>query len=341
MKLKNEEIKRIHISFSAGETSAWMTYYLLRVKYKCQYNEELNLHVGFDEDTQEQVHVIVTFANTSQENEETLVFAKKCDDYFEFHTVWLECVARFKIGGVIMNVIDRIEEALNTNWIGARLGTRHRVVDFQTANRDGLVYESVIARYGIPNNANAICTRELKLRPMTSYLRSVKWKANSYYSAIGLRIDEFDRVNDDHKKLKLFYPAISMRPMTKPQINSFWALQPFRLMLKGYQGNCKWCFKKHDPKLWQLAKESPEIFDFPMAMEHKYGNYITPDRQREMIKKGNIVPDETERNYTFFRKNRSVKDILEESKDSTKQIIDDSEIYETESCEIYSNCGDR
>jgi hypothetical protein len=43
----------------------------------------------------------------------------------------------------------------------------------------------------------------------------------------------------------------------------------------------------------------------------------------------------------FFRNNRSAKDILEESKDSTKQVVDDSEIYETESCEIYSNCGDK
>lgn len=78
-----------------------------------------------------------------------------------------------------------------------------------------------------------------------------------------------------------------------------------------------------------------------MKMEEKYGNYITPDRQREMIKKGKEVPVENERNYTFFRNNRSAKDILEESKDSTKQVVDDSEIYETESCEIYSNCGDK
>lgn len=340
MKLSNKNIKKVHISFSAGETSAWMTYYLLRVKYKCTWDEQLQLHIGFDEDTQQKVYVIVTFANTGQENEETLVFAKKCDDNFGFHTVWLECITRFKVDGVIMNVIDNIDKALNTNWFGSRLGTRHRVVNFETADRSGIVYESIIARYGIPNNANSLCTRELKLRPMTSYLRSVKWRASSYYSAIGLRIDEFDRINDKHKELKLFYPAISMRPMTKPQINSFWALQPFRLMLKGYQGNCKWCFKKHDNKLWQIAKEDPSIFDFPINMEEKYGNYITPDRQREIIKKGKEIPLENERGYTFFRKNRSAKDILDESKDSSKQIVDDSEIYETESCEIYSNCGD-
>ena len=176
---------------------------------------------------------------------------------------------------------------------------------------------------------------------MTSYLRSIKWKRNSYYSAIGIRIDEIDRVNSNREELKLIYPAISMKPMTKPQINGFWQLQPFRLNLKGYQGNCKWCFKKHDPKLWQLAKETPEIFDFPMKMEKKYGNYITPDRVRHLKKEDKEIPKEEDRGYTFFRKNRNTKDILEESKDSNRQIIDDSQIYETESCEIYSNCGDK
>lgn len=139
-------MKKIHISFSAGETSAWMTYYLLRVKYKCKWDENLKLHVGFDEENEETVHIIVTFANTGQENEETLIFSKKCDDYFGFKTVWLEAEPRFKIGGIIMNVITNLDKALNTNWFGSRLGTKHRVVNFETANRDGLVYESIMLK---------------------------------------------------------------------------------------------------------------------------------------------------------------------------------------------------
>jgi 3'-phosphoadenosine 5'-phosphosulfate sulfotransferase (PAPS reductase)/FAD synthetase len=333
-------IRRIHLSFSAGETSAWMTYYLLRVKYRCIWNEKLQVHVGTDKDTNEEVHILVTFANTGQENEETLIFAKKCDEHFGFKTIWLEAVPRFKVGGIILNVIDYLDKALNLPWIGSRLGTKNRIVSFETANRDGAVYESVIARYGIPNNANQFCTRELKLRPMTSYLRSRGWKSLTYYTAIGIRIDEMDRMNKHKEELKLIYPLISMKSMTKLQINGFWQLQPFRLNLKGYQGNCKWCFKKHDPKLWQLAKETPEIFNFPILMEEKYGDYITPDRIKHLKKKGKPIPSLDERGYTFFRKNRSAKDILEESSDSTKQVVDDSQIYDTESCEIYSACGD-
>ena len=338
--MKNKETKRIHVSFSAGETSAWMTYYLLKY-YKCVWDENLKLHIGFDDETNEEIHMIITFANTGQENEETLIFANKCDKHFNFHTIWLESMPRFKVDGVIMNVIGNFDKALKSNWVGSRLGTKHRVVDFETANRDGSVYESIIARYGLPNNANSFCTRELKLRPMTSYLRSRGWKANSYYSAIGIRIDEIDRVNKDYKKLKLLYPAISLKEMTKPQINGFWLLQPFRLQLKGYQGNCKWCFKKNNTKLWQIAKETPEAFDFPKKMEEKYGDYITPDRLKHFENKGKKIPTEDERGYTLFRNNRSAKDILDESKDSTKQVIDDSEIYENESCEVYSNCGDK
>ena len=70
----------------------------------------------------------------------------------------------------------------------------------------------------------------------------------------------------------------------------------------------------------------------------KYKDYITPDRIRHLRKIGKDLP--TERNYTFFRRNRSAMNILDESKDSKKQVIDDSQIFESESCEIYSNCGD-
>jgi 3'-phosphoadenosine 5'-phosphosulfate sulfotransferase (PAPS reductase)/FAD synthetase len=338
--MENKGVKKVLISFSAGETSAWMTYYLLRVKYKCVWDDTLQLHVGFDEETEEVVHAIVTFANTGQENEETLVFARECDTHFGFNSVWLEAVPRFKIGGVVLKVAENLDKALNTNWFGSRLSTTHKVVNFETANRDGLVYESAIARYGIFNRNNPGCTRELKLRPMSSYVKSRGWKTGTYYSAVGLRIDEMDRINEDHKELKLLYPAITMRPMSKPQINGFWVLQPFRLMLKGYQGNCKWCFKKSMDKLWQLARESPEIFEFPKKIEEKYGAYITPDRLREMVKRSKPIPSKKDRVFTFFRGNRSASDILEQAKDTTKQVVDDSEIYETESCEVYSNCGD-
>jgi len=333
-------IDKIHISFSGGETSAWMTYYLLNVYYKTYWDVSLEVHVGVDPKTGKKVHVIVTFANTGQENEETLEFVKLCDEYFNFSTVWIEALFRFKIGGIIYNVIDFLDNILSTKWFGSRLGVRFKVVDFESADRKGIVYESFIARYGLPNVANASCTRGMKLRPMQNYLISKGWPRGSYSIAVGIRVDEIDRMSVSKDENRIFYPCISIKPMTKSKVNGFWSLQPFRLNLKGYQGNCKWCFKKHDPKLWQLAKESPEIFDFPIKMEDKYGSYITPDRLRFLEKNNKPIPNLKDRKYTFFRKGRSAQDILEESKDFSKQIVDDSQVYETESCEIYSSCGD-
>ena len=86
-----------------------------------------------------------------------------------------------------------------------------------------------------------------------------------------------------------------MVQMTKPKINFFWKTMPFRLNLRGYQGNCKTCWKKSDKKLWLIAKESPEQFNFMNDMEEKY------PRVGAEFKK-----DETCVDRVFFRKHRSI-----------------------------------
>ena len=309
--------ERCLISFSGGETSAYMLWWLLTHK-------------------SDVYDFVIIFANTGQENEETLEFVRNCENHFGCKIVWVEAVPRMFFQGRVNKVEDWLNNIQIIKWIGKKLGTKHRVVDFETANRDGKVYETVIARYGIPNAAGIFCTRELKLRPITSYLRSIGWKKGTYQSAIGIRADEFDRMNKDRVKEKLYYPLIKDQPMTKPKINFWWKLQPFRLELKGYQGNCKWCFKKSDNKLYQLAQETPEIFEFPDKMEQIYGNWIPPDRLAELIEKGKEIP----KNIKFFRNHKSAKDILENSKTFDKNVKDDSDVYDdTESCDIYAECG--
>ena len=105
----------------------------------------------------------------------------------------------------------------------------------------------------------------MKLSPIHSYIKNeLKWK--DYYTAIGIRYDEIDRIVADRTKYNIIYPLIEDVRMTKQKINFWWSQQEFRLNLKGYQGNCKWCFKKSDNKLYQLAQETPEIFEFPDRM---------------------------------------------------------------------------
>lgn len=266
---------RLFISFSGGETSAYMTKRLL------------------DEQVSDYDEVEVVFANTGQEREETLEFVQRCDDAFGFGVTWVEAVTHH----------------------GKRKGCTHRVVDFASADRDGAVFEDVIRKYGIPNKSYPHCTRELKLNPMTSYLKSLGWKPGTYDTAVGIRVDEIDRVSPSAAKNRLLYPLVSRWPTTKPEINEFWRRQPFRLDIKAYQGNCSWCWKKSFRKHYTLLWECPSIYDFPERMEAEHG-----------LAGHNV--DGTHR--VFFRETTSTKQLRRKAEEMRGQIHpadDESQVY--------------
>lgn len=262
-----EKLRRLVVSFSGGETSGYM---LAMCKQK--------IFDKYDE-------VKVVFANTGQENEETLVFVDKCSRYFGVDVIWLQA-------------------KVNQNM---RKATGFDLVNFVSADRAGVVFEDVIKKYGIPNQSYPHCTRELKLNPITSYLRSIGWKNKSYDTAVGIRVDEIDRMDGKASEKGIIYPLISLQPTTKQMINSFWGLMPFRLGLKGYQGNCKWCWKKSLRKHFTIMQENPSFYDFPERMERLHGdkganqggkfvrvffrnNKSTQDLRQMYINAGNFVP---------------------------------------------------
>lgn len=189
------------------------------------------------------------FANTGQESEETLAFVQNCDEAFGLGVEWVEAV---------------------TNH-GQRKSCGARVIDFATASRAGEPFEDAIRKYGIPNKAYPHCTRSLKLDPIRAHLINTGWEVGSYDTAIGIRVDEFDRMAKGATGNRIVYPLIQWWPTTKPEINSWWNKQPFRLGLRGYQGNCRWCWKKSFRKHLTLLSESPEIYDFPRRMEAEHG----------------------------------------------------------------------
>lgn len=293
---------KLLVSFSGGETSAYMLWWILK-NWANKYE------------------IKVVFANTGQENEETLLFVEKCSKYFDVEVVWVEAVVNPE----------------------NRKGTTHKVVNFETASRNGEPFEAVIAKYGIPNPATPHCNREMKLNAINSYMKSIGWK--KYYSAIGIRVDEFDRMNAKRKEKRLLYPLISEKPMSKAKINQWWNLQPFRLELKGYQGNCKTCWKKSDAKLYTLINENRSQFDFFEQMENKYSSFVPESRIKLMKERGEEIPTRT----NFFRKNRSVADLVKEAENFKRIITDDSQTFdnqidlfdllEEESCDIYAECG--
>jgi 3'-phosphoadenosine 5'-phosphosulfate sulfotransferase (PAPS reductase)/FAD synthetase len=251
---------RLFISFSGGETSALMTRLLL-TRWRDRYDE-----------------VVVLFANTGQENEQTLEFVKHCDDAFGFNTVWLEAAPQRGRGLV-----------------------KHKVVTFETASRNGEPFEQSIALYGIHNAAFPGCTKDLKLLPITHYLRSIGWNRGAYDTAVGIRADESNRRKKDALAARYVYPLMDWMPVSKHDVNAFWFAQPFRLNLAGYQGNCKTCWKKSTRKLMTIMDETPEHFDFFERMEAEYG-LVGPEFKKKH------VPGYRR---TFFRGNLSVQDMRE------------------------------
>lgn len=220
----------------------------------------------------------VVFANTGKERNETLDFVRQCDVEFGFNTVWIEADVKKGKGN----------------------GTSFKIIDHKTASKKGEPFEAVIKKYGIPNVKYLHCTRELKTVPIHKYIKSLGWKG--YYTAIGIRADEIDRMNHNYQQDRFIYPLISMIPTKREDINKFWLQQPFTLNLKSYEGNCDLCYKKSDRKLLTLLRENPNYAEWWLEMEQNYG-------------KGQ---------YYFFRKNRSIIDLLKQSKSDFRQAQDES-----------------
>lgn len=302
--IKEPGRKRLAVSFSSGETSALMARRLL-----ASYRD-----LGYEE-------IRVVMANTSEENEESLVFANLCDQKYGLDLVLLEAVQH----------------------PGERKAATHREVTFETASRNGEVFEAAIQKYGIPNRAFKHCTRVLKQTPIQSYLSSLGWATDSYDLAIGIRADEIDRMSDSGAQRKL-YPFISIWPTTKPMVNSDWTGQPFRVEIKGYQQNCRWCWKKSLRKHYTMILENPSNYAFPARMEDCY-SCVGPE-----FAKG------TEPGYvrTFFQGNRSTRRLIAEAQALGPEFVpaeDDRMIFDTEldapggcgdseSCEVFSDDTD-
>jgi hypothetical protein len=225
-----ESDKILIISFSGGRTSAYMTWRLLK-EWGHKYKT-----------------IYVVFANTGQEHEYTLRFINLCDIVFGFNTVWIEAVVDPEKGK----------------------GTSFRVVNHNSASRNGEPFEDVVAKYGIPFSKSPHCTRDLKEYPIKAYIRSLGLKNGDYDMAIGIRADEMDRVNLNGMDNKgLIYPLVEWG-IKKQDVLDWWSQQEFDLEIPEHLGNCVWCWKKSFKKLATVYREHPEFFDFPRRLEQEY-----------------------------------------------------------------------
>lgn len=221
---------------------------------------------------------VFVFANTGREHPKTLEFVNECDRRWELGVVWVEAAVQSESGK----------------------GTRHKLVDFHSASRDGLPFETVIAKYGVPSKAFPSCSRELKIAPIHSYVKSLGW--TKYETAIGIRADEAHRVNTNEPSY--VYPLVEYG-ITKRIVNDWWEAQDFNLDIYEYQGNCDFCWKKSDKKLIRQINENRQGFEWWLEMEKKYQHA------------GNRTM-RTETNF-FFRGNRSGKELLALADEAAKQ----------------------
>lgn len=216
------------ILFSGGRTSGYMLRHIL------------DAHGGKLPDD-----VVVTFANTGKEREETLRFVHDCATHWNVKVHWLE----YRGGD------EKFEE-----------------VGFNSASRNGEPFAALIAKKNyLPNGVTRFCTTELKIRPMRDFCKSLGWK--NWTNVIGLRYDEGSRVmkaldrNEQGKE-----PWRNSMPMSKAKatvrdVRAFWDAQPFDLQLKSYEGNCDLCFLKSKAKLQALMRENPGMADWWVAQE--------------------------------------------------------------------------
>ena len=253
---------RIFASFSGGRSSALMCKILLE-QYKC-------------------AEIQFVFANTGQEHPKTLEFVDKCDKHYGLNLIWVEAVMH-----------------------EGRVGTTHKLVTFETAARPtdkDNPYREMVKKYGIANKNFPHCTRELKLRPMYSYIQGLGWE--NYVVAMGIRGDEPKRLPKRDGEVDLgvglekgfLYPLAEAK-ISKADVLDYWANMPFDLEIPERAGNCLWCFKKSEKKHIENIERNREWYDFPAELEKHYSHL-------------KIDSDSTPKPRWIFRGGRSTQELL-------------------------------
>ena len=218
------------------------------------------------ENKSEELDLVFIFCNTGREREETLEFMNECDKAFGLNLVWLEAVVDF-------------------SGYGNGHGIKAKVVTFETANRDGSVFESVIAKHGIPHRDFTFCNGYMKDNVLKAYVNGIGWgydkklRVWTYRVALDVRADEPKRHALAIKNNKeTIFPLIDMVRTTHMDIDNFWIKQSFDLRLKSYEWGCKLCHKRPLNEIKTDLLDNPSYGDWNKAMHDKYKNEGSEER---------------------------------------------------------------
>lgn len=215
------------ISFSGGRTSGYMLHQILTA------------HGGRLPDD-----VLVTFANTGKEREETLQFVHECETRWAVKVHWVE-------------------------WRDTPSGFEE--VDYNSASRQGEPFAALIAKKGMPPNWQArFCTQFLKVKAMTSFLKSKGFEPG-YAEIIGLRDDEgmrvFKMLERNERDGRQCSAPLAKAHRTIRHVDAFWGEQPFDLELPKGDGNCDLCFLKGRGLRKDIIRRRPELASWWISQE--------------------------------------------------------------------------
>ena len=251
--------------------------------------------------------VVNVFLNTGKEDLRSLEFMNECDIHYNLTLVWLEAV---------------INPMKNK-------GTDYKVTTFKDLDKNGKVFEDGIKKYGIPSRVNKWCNRELKLMPLEKYANDVFGNKN-WSLALGIRTDEIDRISERYKENNTFYPPFENGIDSRLR-NKFWKDEPIKLKIKGYEGNCEFCFEKSKRKRMTIAVENPNKLIWWDEMEKKYSltQIEGKEQYNSMVINGGAF---------FGRMNESIHQIINDAKKPFVKASDEY-LYENDLFDFETSCG--
>ncbi len=252
------------ISFSGGRTSAFMLWNILQAH---------GGHLPAD--------VVVAFANTGKEREETLRFVHECGSRWGVPIRWLE-------------------------WRDNAAG--YEEVGFNSASRDGEPFQALIdKKQRLPNWKERWCTQYLKVHPLTALAASFGWQSGAYSEVIGLRDDEGLRILRALENAQFVtkkgvqVPRVPARKLVFPlarakvleaSVMGFWRAQDFDLGLEPWECNCDLCFMKGRGIRKRILRDRPEAPKWWLTNETFYkGTFDRRDSVEGLLAEVRSQPD--------------------------------------------------